>query len=221
MNTLVNNSKKFDFNLIFYTKNGCILQFQTQFINNDCGGKLYEEYVNKIQDITDSIIIYGGRFPLRLTEQVFDNGYVKEPGEYGDSSELTFEEKKVSIISTISSLVEKNNKVILIYPIPEQGWNVYDLYINGVKKWNENLGYSYEIYKSRTASSFEVLDSVVSKDVYRVYPDKLLCNSYIKNECAGKFEDKIFYIDDDHLSPDGEQLLSEEILKTILEIKSK
>ena len=64
-------------------------------------------------------------------------------------------------------------------------------------------------------STYDVLDSLNSDNIFRVYPEKIFCDTYIKNQCVAKFGNKLFYEDDDHISPEGEILLSKEILKTL------
>ena len=221
LNTLVKSSKNYNFSLIPYTRGGCLLQIEISFRQNDCGGEVINIYKEKVNNIRDSIIIYGGRFPLHLTEKRFFNGYIQEEGDYGVSNGYSLEEKMKSIENTINSFIQNGNKIILIYPIPEQGWNVRKLYISETIPWSKDLGYSYNIFKNRTQTSYDVLDSISSKDLYRVYPENIFCNTFIRNQCVGKFKDKLFYQDDDHLAPDGEELLSQEILKVLELILSK
>ena len=82
---------------------------------------------------------------------------------------------------------------------------------------------SYQIYKNRTKSSFELLDYVQGDNIYRVYPDTLFCNTIVKNRCTTHDEKNIFYSDDDHLSLKGAQMINDLIMKEIenIELRSK
>ena len=77
----------------------------------------------------------------------------------------------------------KKNKVILIYPIPEVGWRVPDkIMSNNIKKLISGTKYkdvttSYEVYRKRTLSSFELLDELEHKNLIRFYPHKI----FVKN----------------------------------------
>ena len=215
VNTLVRNTKTYDYSLTQLTIGGCIFQFNLDLQPDRCGGNYRNIYSDKISNIKDSIIIYGGRFPIYLTGEPFFNGYVVEPVNSNRLNKFPFEEKAESIRYTINKFLENNNKVILIYPIPEQAWDPYKIYSLNAKSWSENLSYSYDTFKLRMQSTYDVLDSLNSDNIFRVYPEKIFCDTYIKNQCVAKFGNKLFYDDDDHLSPDGEILLSKEILKTL------
>ena len=45
-----------------------------------------------------------------------------------------------------------------------------------------------------------ILDSIVSEKIVRIYPEDIFCDSFVRNNCVGSFENDIFYSDDDHLS---------------------
>ena len=144
-------------------------------------------------------------------------------GKY-DSIETSFRNEVLNL--------SKKNKIILIYPIPEAGWEVPRKFLNLTKKLPYDLNNqdikisdfittSYEVYKNRTKSSFEFLDSITSSNVFRVYPDRLFCNSLIKNRCLTHDSKNLFYIDDDHPSLKGSQMINDLIINKIKEIDSK
>ena len=215
LRTIQSNSSSLGFNFTLFSDGGCLFVFKEKFRNSDCSSNEKEVLDDYFKSIRDSIIIYGGRFPLHLNESRFFNGYVNELGVYKNSTNLTLLEKEKLIIDTISLFLSNNNKVILVYPIPEQGWNVSDLYINNSLSWNKDLGYSHEIWKDRVASSTTLLDKIEHKSLFRVYPDDIFCDTFIPNKCAAKYKNSIFYYDSVHLSIEGEALLSAAILLQI------
>ena len=115
---------------------------------------------------------------------------------------------------------------MLIYPIPEVGWNplrkIYLQWINNKRDINEfklsNITTSFDVYSLRTKSTFELFDSVKNENIYRVYPDNLFCNSQIKNRCVTHNDSSLFYIDDDHLSLKGAEILNNLILDNLNKI---
>ena len=82
--------------------------------------------INNFDQNLISILIFGGRFPLYIENQYFNN---KEGGIEGGKWEykLTpigrYKTIQSSFKNSISKL-EKYHKIILIYPIPEVGFNV-------------------------------------------------------------------------------------------------
>ena len=78
---------------------------------------------------------------------------------------------------------------------------------------------SFDVYKERTKSSFELLDSIKGENIYRVYPHKLFCNTKIKNRCLTHDDKDIFYIDEDHPSLKGAEMISDLIIKEIERIE--
>ena len=133
---------------------------------------------------------------------------------------------ETSFKSEISKL-SLNNKVILVYPIPEVGWNVEQKLLNASQKkliFKKNyfkedfITTSYEVYKDRTQSSFKLLDSIQGVNIHRVYPHTLFCNTIIKSRCITHDDKNIFYSDDDHPSTKGAEKINDLILQEIKKI---
>ena len=195
------------------------------------------DFEENLKNQKNSIIILGGRFPLYFTNYRFDN---KEGGVEGKEWEDQFiSNNKFGTIQDSFKIsvdeLSKNNKIILIYPIPEAGWNVPKKLFNKlpkksdeVKKYIKNnlvpkeyITTSYKVYKERTNSSFEVLDSITGGNIYRVYPHKFLCNNLIKDRCITHDNENIFYRDSHHLSIKGAEKISNLIIKEIDKIQLK
>jgi len=200
---------------------------------NRCTNSYFEFLTNKFRTTSNSIFIFGGRFPLHFENSFFDN---KEGGKEGDgwhekyyNINNEFNDIKESFIKSISRLSQKNY-IVLIYPIPEVGRNVPKTIFKNFKenyvinKLSNKLNYfttSYEVYKERTKSSFEVLDIIKGDKIYRVYPHKLFCNTIIKDRCITHDEEDIFYVDDDHPSLRASQMINDLIMKEIEKIELK
>ena len=123
------------------------------------------------------------------------------------------------------SEISIQNNVILIYPIPEVGWDVPNkIWLNRKNKLfsEPNLSAvttSYQVFKERTKSSFEMLDSVLGKKIYRIYPHELFCNSLIQNRCVTHDDKNIFYYDTNHLTLKGAKMINDLIIGKIEEIE--
>jgi len=189
------------------------------------------ENQNKIRDILlkneNSTIIIGGRLPVYLTSSYFDNqegGKEFKASEFGYFKSKKNIELKDGIVSSINELLEKNHKIILIYPIPEVGWNVPKKINSNWKNrfFNNNhkkkITTSFSVYKERSNSSFELLDSIVHKNIYRVYPHKLFCDTEIKGRCMTHDDKNVFYADDDHPSKISSEKINNLIMKEINKI---
>ena len=214
---LARESEQADFNFTSITGSSCLFNFGSKILENSCPLVDYDELQNFVLKITDSIIVYSGRLPLYESGARFDNSIVKESG--AEFKPLTTELKR-EIEKTILRLIENNNIVILIYPIPEQGWNVPYLFTFIDFNINDTVSYPANIWYERRDPSYEILNFIKSDAIYKVYPEEIFCNSFVKNECVGAFEGKIFYSDDDHLSLDGGKLLTDQIIDVISSINS-
>jgi peptidoglycan/LPS O-acetylase OafA/YrhL len=194
-----------------------------------------DEYVKLLANSDNSIIIFWSRLPLYLEKSFFDNkeGGVEKGNIYWDQHFVS-DNKNLSIEQSFKDSVSKlakNNKIILVYPLPEAGWDVpkkllgpsimKSKLMEKISIPKEYLTLSYEIYKDRNKSSFDLLDSVEGNNVYRIYPHKLFCNTIIQNRCLIHDDKNIFYSDGSHASPKASILIGDLILNNIENIESK
>tara|TARA_A100001015_G_C15005898_1_gene720620 strand:+ start:317 stop:2350 length:2034 start_codon:yes stop_codon:yes gene_type:complete len=231
-NKLLN--KNFEVKVILFGACWYLPDFNRYEANGQLDKFCNAENQNKIRKILlnsqDSIIITGGRLPLYLTAKYFDNneGGVERRIQGADFG--YFKSKKNLILDktirySLIELLKNNHKLVLIYPIPEVGWNVpKKINSNWVNRffnddYKKKITTSYDIYKSRTAESFQLLDSIDDKNVYRIYPHKIFCNTKVKDRCFTHDEKFIFYADDDHPSKIGAELINNLIIKEIDLIK--
>jgi len=78
---------------------------------------------------------------------------------------------------------------------------------------------SHQRFKSRTASSYAILDSLSADNLYRIYPEQIFCSSAIKGRCITHNSRTSFYRDDDHLSDAGAALLIGRIVPILSTLK--
>ena len=146
--------------------------------------------------------------PLYLSNYLFDNQEGGIEGNEWNTRYVSLGKYENIQTSFKNELIElqKKHKIILIYPIPEVGWHVPKKLNNIFKKKTKNVNQkninineyittSYKVYKNRTKSSFELLDSIQGSNIFRVYPHKLYCDTLIKNRCVTHDDKNIFYSD--------------------------
>jgi peptidoglycan/LPS O-acetylase OafA/YrhL len=202
---------------------------KTQKIDDNCNEGYFQKLKKTLSNDKNSIVIFGGRLPVYLSNYLFDN---EEGGV--EALELEWGSKYFSVKKndTIQNSfkreileLSKNNKIVLIYPIPEVGWNVpRNIFRANKFSKNTDLKYittSFKVYKERTKSSFELLDSIESNNIYRVYPHTLFCNTTIKDRCITHDDINIFYTDDHHPSTKGAEMINDLIMKEIEKIELK
>ena len=174
------------------------------------------------------IVILLSRWVLPLNGERFNN---QEGGvEHGKSlyglpitkdSSFIHDKKRIPEVgklyrATITALLDAGKKVVLIYPIPEVGWNVpkylakQQLYYESTK---EQLSSSFTVFKQRSRNAYTQLGMLNKhENLLTIYPEKVFCNTAIQGRCMAELENKPLYFDDDHLNKIGSDMLSKEIL---------
>ena len=122
---------------------------------------------------------------------------------------------ELEVTKTINQLLKNDNIIILIYPIPTQGWNVPNLFFYEKFEWGETVAYQSNIWQERSKKSNKIYDSFKSSKIVRVYPEEVFCEDLLENYCVGAIDGKILYSDDDHLSIEGAYFISNLVLKEI------
>lgn len=185
------------------------------------------------KDFANPVVITGGRFPAIIEESYFDNQeggretgkfstkWVKTP--YKKESKQRYKDIRQAFRSTINQLLKKGVKVVLIYPIPEVGWNVPKKIISKISGKNAEdaqnelknnpLTTSYEVYKRRSRRTIRMYNSIKNNpNLLRIYPVKIFCK---KGRCYTHDLKMLYYRDDDHLSYQGATILVKNIYKEI------
>jgi peptidoglycan/LPS O-acetylase OafA/YrhL len=119
--------------------------------------------------------------------------------------------KSFKTISEVANL-------ILVYPIPEAGWNV-PKEIHALRLWNQELSEatlstSYELFSQRNSAINFLFDNALIKH-RKVIPERLFCNTLATDRCVTHILGRPLYYDDDHLSLYGSSLVVAEIVKVM------
>ena len=223
----------------FYLKN-------FNFIINKKINKEFIEENNKadkfLKENSNLIVIYHLRWSIKLLASWFDNeeGNKEEvkleiPDIYFEPIDIETTSQKQrqeyileNLISQINSIINQGHKLILVYPVPEMGFNVPKHLLKRIVREKNSkddsipiLSGSYEVYKKRNKLIFETLDGIKDPNIYKVYPHKIFCNKQIKNRCIANDQKNLFYFDDDHVSINGSKFIIDEIMKKIKKVDFK
>ena len=165
----------------------------------------------------ESIVLISARYARYINKSNFDNleggverGLLNYHFEHIENLEMKWEDGFKNSVKEL--LNNKNIKIILVYPIPEVGFNISTKLINHKFFSNaKNVKYdtSYKVFKNRTNSSFQLLDSIKGENIYRVYPHTLFCDTIIKDRCITHDDKNIFYSDHSHPSIKGAEMIND------------
>lgn len=167
------------------------------------------------------------RLPLLLEQSRFDNGEGGvEPGEdhphlsrTGETSPADHAAVVQAVSRTVRTLMDHGVKVVLVYPVPEMGWNVPQALLLRARSTKEatthhTISVSYAGFRERTRHSYAVYDAIgTDPRLVRIYPEHLLCDGM---RCYGNRGARILYRDDNHLSYDGARQLDALIMNAIM-----
>jgi len=203
---------------------------KTGKIDNKCTDEYFQNLKKILSKENDAIIIFVARFPAHLTNLEFSQNINEEKVNWHRDyvSVGKYNDLQTSFRNEVLNL-SKNNKIILMYPIPEVDFDpnkkIYLKWIERENKFSKDFNFeylttSYKAYKRRTKSSFELLDSISGDNIYRIYPHTLFCNTTFKGKCMTHNDEIVFYIDNHHPSLKGSHLINELIINEIEKIES-
>ena len=189
------------YNKTLYTKAGCI----PVFTNNLCPDSSPKEVKEFLSQIHNSKIIYGGRVPLYLSDGNFYNGIASHFDTEYHSRDID------QFIKTIDMFLNNNNEVYFLFSIPNQAWNVTDLYFNNNFVWGDQIGYEYKYWQERIKVPVSFISDIEHQNFHSIDAYKIFCNQIIENFCVAAIDDNIFYSDYAHLTNEGSQMIINKI----------
>jgi peptidoglycan/LPS O-acetylase OafA/YrhL len=156
-----------------------------------------------------SFYLYGYNKDFGPAEQDWGGGEFITDG----SGSLLSEHQRESLFSaatkaTVDRLVNAGKTVILVYPIPETGYDIPvtlgSLALRGQDP--DQFTRPFEYFRRRQKFVFEVFDGMGdSSRIKRVYPHERLCDA---SRCIVSVAGRPLYQDSDHLSPAGADYLA-------------
>lgn len=199
-----------------------------------CKTSLQEKRIKFITSSEPSIVIIGGRLPLVVEEDRFNNGEGGYEGKMEDflqdkgNTLLSISERQTAItenyILTVQKILDAGHTVVLLYPIPEVGIHVPKTLLKRIDgkyfsardiAMENPVTTSYKVFEKRTKKSAQILDSINGEKVFRIFPSKIFCEQSSLGRCVTHNSEVSFYRDDDHLSEFGAELILRELEKLI------
>jgi len=125
-----------------------------------------------------------------------------------------------SYVDSVKAMLAAGYKVILVYPVPEAGWEVPGrlarIYVQRHAIASADASTSYEVFKQRNRHAYAALDAIGEHpNLVRVKPENFLCNTVLPGRCAAQLHGVPLYYDDDHLSNAGARMVVAEVMKTM------
>lgn len=206
-NILTKFSVKNDFSLTYAISFGQKDFFFRENKIKNAESEILEKILKETIQLKKNIIIIGGRWSLWLKDA------------------KNSDHKKNLIKDYINNLLESGNKIIIIHPIPEPGFDVLKKLNEYYKKNKNRPKYVFTIpfqdYLNKHKISNDFLNNFKDKNIVHVYPHKIFCNSLVPDHCVIHDDKHLFYDDDNHLSLFGIQMLSPDIFNAIQKLDSE
>ncbi len=193
-----------------------------------------DSYVRGMRDYAArsgaGVVVLAARWQFSIDGTKFDNG---EGGrELGDNSRIWdladgdtagLDAKAATpillnaFVDDIKALLASGVKVVLVYPIPEAGWNVPDRLsrITMASGGAPDLSTDPAAYLARNRAVIDAFDAIQSPNLYRVRPDEALCDTVIPGRCANSLGETVLYRDENHVTNAGARLIAPAVLTAI------
>ena len=128
------------------------------------------------------------------------------------------------LIKKIKFFLNKDFKIILIYPIPQFKENISEVIKKKISLRNNDyiknyINILYSDYENDTGFIFKELKRLNHKNLHKVYPHEIFCNTIVKNKCIAHNNNDIFFIDNLHLAKKGSTLINIDLMKIIDKIQ--
>lgn len=171
----------------------------------------------------DTVVIVA-RWATKFENSRFNN---QEGGiEFGSDTQLypdvarigraiTIEEALAAIVDELG---RAGKTVVMVYPIPEVGWDVPNTMARLKQRGqlSDDISTSYEVFRERTRRVYAALDQLPGQIVTgRVYPERYFCNTVRPGRCMASLGFKALYNDTNHPSWMGAMPVAEAIAEAI------
>jgi peptidoglycan/LPS O-acetylase OafA/YrhL len=185
------------FNYIHIGENGCFFSVN-RLPDNACVNKNLESQLEYISKFENSIFVLATRWEYHLNFYDSLNYDI-----YND------------INDTLSFLLERNNKIIIISAIPVQNIKVIDNYLDQEIDFGDEVYIDRQAWEYRSFKSNNYFKTIDNDKIIVIDSTETFCNEIVVDKCIGAFEDKIFYYDNNHLTIEGAQILGDKVIKSI------
>lgn len=177
-------------------------------------------------------VVMASRWSLYVEGTPYDNGeggveslkptYIDVMERFDEHASEDDPDRKVRVleryIEDIKKYLSDGYRVVLVYPIPEAGWNVPDLVAKRAMAHADTLetSTSYARYLERNGAVIAAFDTISDTNLVRVKPAETLCGTTLPERCLNsKADGEVYYFDDDHLSDLGSRPVAAAILAAV------
>jgi peptidoglycan/LPS O-acetylase OafA/YrhL len=160
----------------------------------------------------DTIVLMG-RYVRMMEHERYDNGEggveslgpaLLRPAQAAPG--MTEADRRAAVAAgyrrAVEELLEAGKRVVLIYPVPEIGWNVPRTLHKMRRRGDETpISVSRESFEARAGATIAAFDAIPDHPrLVRVRAYELWCDTYLQGRCAANWGDEVFYMDDNHPS---------------------
>ena len=180
----------------------------------------------------DDVVVIHGRWLNLLGERTSDDGEGGEPRDSQGSwvprlsgfagrnpKDPGFVERVHRLVdATIRPLLESGRRVVLVYDVPDMGWDVPSYRARSMLFGEDkpDVTVDYDVVRAFQSVGDEFLDALGEHpNLLRVYPDRALCDREVSGRCVGEFGGQVLYLDSHHLSRAGATLVGQEIQRAM------
>jgi peptidoglycan/LPS O-acetylase OafA/YrhL len=122
--------------------------------------------------------------------------------------------KRQAVWDSLSKLIETQKRVLVVYPVPEVGWDVpaynFSTYLQ-TGKVNPDISTSYALYKQRNRFVIDTLDDKRLDAIVRIRPEYFFCKVGGGNRCMAQVAWRPYYYDSNHLASEGAKPIAQEV----------
>lgn len=122
---------------------------------------------------------------------------------------------QTGITGMVDALLKLDRDVVIVYPIPETGYNIPTTLARMVSQGRAPRDFTrpFSYYVQRQRSTFRILDALpYGPHLKPLHPEQRLC---AKGQCQVYSDGEVLYWDDDHLSLEGARLLYPDLMAAI------
>lgn len=214
-------AKENSYNFLQLTNAGCP-HIQGISTNKICSRRS-NNLIPFLSSFHDPIVIYNSRLPLFLEMEKFDNLEGDREANYKTISKKHIMKnrpiREKALLETLNELKKVSKNLVIVYPVPEQGFNIRDKLFshkNDINSYADlpTISTNYKTFTERSKSSYAILNKVTGKNTLKIYPEKIFCTEET-GRCLVSDKDKIYYSFDNHVSPLGSKLIVDKIAEKL------
>ena len=127
-------------------------------------------------------------------------------------------------VADIRNYLDAGRNVVVVYPIPEAGWNVPQIVAKSAMAGSKSLEFStsYDRYRERNGAVIAAFDAISHPNLFKVKPADAFCNSILQSRCINSTNaEQVFYFDDDHVSDIGANLIVPAMVEAVKSIEAR